>query len=47
MQSLENRTHDTKRDMDILDNLEEIRLDNKRRSRYTVDDLLVNFHKTL
>lgn len=28
--------------MDTLDALEEIRLDNKRRSKYTVDDLLVN-----
>ena len=32
MKFLENKTHDTKREMDILDALEEIRLDNKRRS---------------
>jgi len=32
MKFLENKTHDTKREMDILDALEDIRLDNKRRS---------------
>ena len=32
MKFLENKTHDTKREMDILDALEEIRLDNKRRA---------------
>ena len=32
MKFLENKTHDSKREMDILDALEEIRQDNKRRS---------------
>ena len=45
MKFLENKTHDTKRNMDILDALEEIRLDNKRRSQFSVDDLLVKFAK--
>jgi hypothetical protein len=31
--------------MQILDALEEIRLDNKRRSQFSTDDLLVNFAK--
>ena len=45
MKFLENKTHDTKRAMDILDALEEIRLDNKRRSQFSVDDLLVIYAK--
>ena len=47
MQMLENKTSDTKRDMDILDALEEIRLDNKRRSRFSVEDLLAQHAETL
>jgi len=43
MKFLENKTHDTKREMDILDALEEIRLDNKRRSKFSTDDLLQKF----
>lgn len=41
MKSLENRTYDSKREMDILDALEEVRQLNKRLSKVNHDELLL------
>ncbi len=45
MKFLENKTFDSKREMDILDALDEIRNSNKRNSQVTVDDLFLQFYK--
>jgi hypothetical protein len=42
---LENKTHDSKREMDILDALEEIRNINKRNAMITSEELLANISK--
>ena len=41
MKFLENKTFDSKREMDILDALDEIRNSNKRNSLISIDDLFV------
>jgi hypothetical protein len=41
MKSLENRTYDSKREMDILDALEEVRHMNKRLAKVNHDELLL------
>ena len=41
MKSLENRTYDSKREMDILDALEEVRQLNKRLSKVNHEELLL------
>lgn len=43
MKALENRTIDSKREMDILDALDEIRLRNARSERLKVDEILRRF----
>ncbi len=45
MKSLENKTYDSKREMDILDCLDEIRHDNKKKALITHEDLIKNFEK--
>ena len=41
MKSLENKTYDSKREMDILDALEEVKHLNKRLAKVNFDELLV------
>jgi methionyl-tRNA formyltransferase len=41
MKSLENRTYDSKREMDILDALEEVRQMNKRLAKVNHEELLL------
>ena len=42
MKSLENRTFDSKKEMALMEALEEVRLLNKRHAKISVDDLLKN-----
>jgi len=44
MKFLENKTFDSKREMDILDALDEIRTANKKKADITVDDVFMAFY---
>ena len=41
MKNLENRTYDSKREMDILDALEEVKQMNKRLAKVNYEELLI------
>jgi len=45
MKALEHKTHDMKREMEILDALDDIKLDNKRKSQVSHDQLLESMLK--
>jgi len=45
MQKLENKTYDSKREMDILDSLEEVRQLNKRLGKINFDEMILKIYQ--